>query len=95
MTEYEIARMSEEEARAYLETLVWPNGPVCPHCDNKDNIYELNGKGHRNGLYMCGACRKQFTVTVGTIMEDSHIPLGQASAPSDSHHCGASCWEED
>ncbi len=77
MTEYEVARMSEKEARAHLESLVWPDGPVCSHCDNKDNIYELNGKGHRPGLYMCSACRKQFTVTVGTIMEASHIPLSK------------------
>src|SRR5690242_925502 len=71
---------TDEAARAYLEAVRWPNGPVCPHCRNADaaKIYKLAenvDKKIRPGLYECAACRKQFTVTVGTIFEDSHIPL--------------------
>ncbi|MEE8169759.1 MAG: IS1595 family transposase, partial [Phycisphaerae bacterium] len=68
------ADMTEEQARQYLERLRWPDGPVCPHCSNK-NIARLNGQAHRPGLYKCRGCRKQFSVTVGTIFERSHIPL--------------------
>lgn len=71
----EIGRMSEDEARDYLESIRWPDGPVCPHCDHDERIYDLQGDAHRPGLYKCGACRKQFTVTVGTVMHRSKIPL--------------------
>ena len=72
---------TEEEARAYLEGLRWPKGPVCPHCDSTE-AYKLTPKPTskrpaRAGLYKCKACRKQFTVTVGTIFEGSHIPLSK------------------
>ncbi|MFI5168048.1 MAG: IS1595 family transposase [Thermoanaerobaculales bacterium] len=66
-----------DAARQYLEALRWPNGPVCPHCDGGKPCYAIKGNGTRSGLYKCGACRKQFTVTVGTIFEDSHIPLNK------------------
>ena len=61
-----------EKAREYLETQRWPDGPVCPHCGNcdHDNITALKGKAHRLGLYQCNECREQFTVTVGSVMED-------------------------
>lgn len=65
----------EAEAFAYLEGLLWPNGPVCPHCRATDCIYPLQGKTHRMGLKKCGHCREQFTVKVGTVMESSHVPL--------------------
>jgi transposase-like protein len=65
----------ETEAFAYLEGLLWPNGPVCPHCGATDRIYPLQGKTHRMGLKKCGHCRKQFTVKVGTVCESSHVPL--------------------
>ena len=80
MTEYEVAKMTENEARTYLEGIRWPEGPVCPHCGatTKDaKIYKLEGKAHRPGLLKCSKCRRQFTVTVGTIMEDSHISLSK------------------
>jgi transposase-like protein len=70
------ARLSEYEARAYLESLRWPNGPICPHC-NANNVARLAGKAHRAGLLKCRDCRKQFSVTVGTIFERSHIPLNK------------------
>jgi len=67
----------EAAAFAYLESVLWPNGPVCPHCGNADakRIYELKGKTTRLGLKKCGECRKPFTVKVGTVFESAHIPL--------------------
>ena len=67
----------EEKAREYLEKLRWGNEPVCPHCGTCEGNYKLEGKSTRVGLYKCKGCRKQFTVTVGTLFEDSHIPLHQ------------------
>jgi transposase-like protein len=71
---------TEDKARSYLESVRWPLGPVCPHCKNKKEsaIWKIEAnpqKKIRAGLYHCNACGKQFTVTVGTIFEDSHIPL--------------------
>jgi transposase-like protein len=68
-----------ETARVYLEKMRWPDGVVCPHC-SESGAYTLTAKATsakpgRKGLYKCKACRKQFTVTVGTIFEDSHISL--------------------
>lgn len=70
---------TDESARAYLESLRWPNGAACPRCGGADP-YRLKARPDskrpgRPGLYKCKACRRQFTVTVGTIFEDSHIPL--------------------
>lgn len=65
----------ETKARKYLESVRWPFGVTCPHCGNLDKVYSLNGSAHRPGLYKCAACRKQFSVTVGTIFERSHVPL--------------------
>ncbi|MCB2074206.1 MAG: IS1595 family transposase [Novosphingobium sp.] len=66
-------------ARKHLEALHWPNGPVCPHCGNvdQDRITKLKGKSTRPGVYKCNECTKPFTVTVGTIFEDSKIPLNK------------------
>jgi transposase-like protein len=66
---------NEEAAREHLHSIRWPNGPVCPHCGGTDRNSKLNGEAHRNGLYFCGDCRTQFTVTVGTVFERSKIPL--------------------
>jgi transposase-like protein len=65
-----------DKAREYLEELHWPDGAECPHCESM-NVTKVGGKTARPGLYMCNACRKQFTVTVGTIFEDSKIPLNK------------------
>ncbi|OFV97298.1 MAG: hypothetical protein A3H28_02910 [Acidobacteria bacterium RIFCSPLOWO2_02_FULL_61_28] len=70
----------EDKARAFLEKQRWPEGPECPHCGLVGEAYRLtptpNGKTHvRKGVWKCASCRKEFTVTVGTIFEDSHIPL--------------------
>ena len=66
-----------DEAAAYekLESIVWPNGPTCPHCGAVDRIYPLTGKTTRIGLKKCGHCRQQFTAKVGTVFESSHVPL--------------------
>jgi transposase-like protein len=67
-----------EAARAHLEGLLWPSGtPVCPHCGVVGENTLVKGKSHRPGMYMCNACRKPFSVTVGSIMEKSHIPLNK------------------
>ncbi len=65
----------EAAAFAFLESVLWPEGPVCPHCGGFDKVYSLEGKTTRIGLKKCGACRKQFTVKVGTVFESAHIPL--------------------
>ena len=75
MTLIQILRMTEQEAREFLEDLRWPNGSVCPHCGNTGDNYRLTGKSHRAGLYKCKVCRKQYTVTTNTIMHRSHLPL--------------------
>lgn len=62
-------------AREYLESVRWPDGPICPHCGAVDQHYALKGKAQRDGLYKCKSCREQFTVTVGTVFERSKIPL--------------------
>ena len=66
-----------DQARAYLEAQRWPNGAVCPHCGGTDKNTKLEGKAHRPGLYQCGDCREQFTVTVGTVFERSKVPLNK------------------
>jgi len=67
----------EDAARAHLEAIRWPDGPYCPHCGNSDpaRIRKLAGKSTRPGLHQCNECREHFTVTVGTVMERSKIPL--------------------
>lgn len=74
----------EDAARGLLESILWADGPVCPHCKNHKEkaIYRLQPKPTstrpaRKGVCKCGACRKQFTVTVGTIFEDSHLPISK------------------
>lgn len=70
----------EDAGRERLEKLLWKDGPVCPHCGVINEATKLTPKGGtktqgRKGLYQCNGCRSQFTVTVNTIFEDSHIPL--------------------
>jgi transposase-like protein len=65
----------EDAARKHLEKLLWPNGPVCPHCGSLDAATKLKGKSTRPGVYWCNACQKPYSVTVGTVYERSHIPL--------------------
>lgn len=65
------------KAREHLEALHWPNGAICPHCSETERVTRLTAATARAGLHKCNACRKQFTVTVGTIFEDSKIPLNK------------------
>jgi transposase-like protein len=74
---------SPDDARAYLESIRWPDGPECPSCGSKD-AYRFEAKTRRNGtvqpprkLLKCKDCKRQYTVTVGTVFEDSHIPLNK------------------
>jgi transposase-like protein len=63
-------------AADYLESIRWPNGPVCPHCGNGEREHYLL-KSKTRKLWKCAACRKQFTVTIGTIFEGSHVSLNK------------------
>jgi len=69
-----------DEAAAYakLESIIWPEGPVCPHCGSMGRVYSMTAnadKRIRVGLKKCGDCRKQFTVKVGTVFEASNVKL--------------------
>lgn len=72
----EVTEMNEDEARDYMESILWPQGPVCPHCGSTKS-WEVRSTSARSGVYTCAECEKQFTVTVGTVMHGSHIPLRQ------------------
>ena len=65
----------EGEAFAYLGSILWPDGQICPHCGSFNRAGQLNGKSTRLGLWKCYECRKQFTVKVGTVFEHGRIPL--------------------
>ena len=67
----------EEAAYAFVEGHIWPDGRICPHCGviAKSGSGPLKGKSTRLGVYKCYACRKPYTVKVGTIFEASHIKL--------------------
>lgn len=65
----------DDAARAHLEAMRWPNGAECPHCGGADRQSKLEGDSHRPGLYFCGHCRQQYTVTVGTVFERSKVAL--------------------
>jgi len=66
---------NEPAARKYLEAICWPTGAYCPHCGDVENVYAMGGKAAERGLWNCRSCRRNFTVTVGTVFERSHIPL--------------------
>jgi transposase-like protein len=65
----------ENAAREHLESLNWPDGPVCPHCGTVNEATKLAGKSTRPGVYKCRPCKKPFSVTVGTVFERSKIKL--------------------
>ena len=65
----------EEAAYAYVEARIWANGRACPHCGVVDKSGKLGGKSTRVGVYKCYACRKPFTVKIGTIFEASHVAM--------------------
>jgi transposase-like protein len=75
----QLRNMTEDDAREMLEMIRWNGTPVCPHCKSTE-AYKLTPKGDtktsvRKGVYACKACRKQFTVTIGTIFEGSRIKI--------------------
>lgn len=67
---------NDDAARAHLESVRWPDGPRCAHCKSAD-VTRMQGKSHRKGLFHCNDCELPFTVTVGTVMERSKIPLAK------------------
>ena len=67
----------ETAAREAIEAILWPHGPCCPRCGSLDKIGKVTGKTARAGLYYCGSCKRQFTVTVGTIFERSKVALSK------------------
>src|SRR5688572_9944124 len=67
----------EKAAFEYLESRLWPTGPICPHCGGVDRISKMQGKSTRIGVYKCYQCRKPFRATVKTVFEASHVPLRQ------------------
>ena len=69
----------ETKAREHFEATRWPNGPYCPHCGESERVYRVRGKtgSTRPGLLFCNGCNQPFTVTVGTVMERSHVPLNK------------------
>src|SRR5947208_10969907 len=75
LTLNKVSGLTEDEARETIERILWPNGPVCAHCGAVENVTRLQGQAHRPGVFQCNNCHEQFTVTVGTIFEDSHLPL--------------------
>jgi transposase-like protein len=87
MTDFDITDPifhDEDAARAHLESVRWPNGPYCPHCGEVQNLVKLGekrpregSKPQRRGLYHCNSCKGHFSVTVGSVMERSHISLAK------------------
>jgi transposase-like protein len=77
---HDVMRWTDEECRTFLEAQRWPNGPICPKCGETDPYTITRKSATKNAvrtLYKCRACRKQYTATVGTIFEDSHIALSK------------------
>ena len=74
LTLTDVSKLTEDEARETFERIRWPHGPVCPHCGSLEAT-KLEGQSHRVGLYRCKGCTEQFTATVNTILEDSHLPI--------------------
>src|SRR3990170_6299081 len=70
----QVSKLTEKQAREVFELIRWPNGPFCPHCGSVEAL-KLKGRTVRPGLYKCQGCKEQFTATVNTIMEDSHLPI--------------------
>ena len=77
----------EETAWTFFESIRWPNGPICPHCGSVNHAYYLapkagtrttsTGKVSYRRLWKCGECRETFSVLVGSVFEDSKIPLSK------------------
>lgn len=66
---------NEEAAYEFVETRLWPHGPTCPKCGERERVSKMQGKSTRIGAHKCYVCRKPFTVKVGTIFESSHVKM--------------------
>jgi transposase-like protein len=77
---------SEADAYAYMESLRWPDGPICPHCGSVEKHYFLKprsgtarktrtGSETQRRLWKCKTCRKQFSVITGTVIHGTKVPL--------------------
>jgi transposase-like protein len=85
-----LARFADElSAHAYIEKLLWPNGCICPRCGTSGRIGRLNGSSTRIGTFKCYACRKSFSVTMGTLFESSHVPVHKWLQAMYLTDCGA------
>jgi transposase-like protein len=73
ITEFMRRFHDDKSCRKHLESVRWPDGPVCPGCGAVNNAVPVTAV--RRGLYRCRDCGRQFTVTVGTVMEGTHLPL--------------------
>ena len=72
----EISKFRDEEsAYEFVEKQIWPDGPVCPHCGESSRLGRLTGTSTRIHTYKCYVCRKPFTVKLGTIFQDSKVPM--------------------
>ena len=73
MAAIDASRLTENEAREILERIRWPKSPVCPHCGGKNVTRLADSEKYRDGLIQCNNmdCRKQFTVMIKTVMQDS------------------------
>jgi transposase-like protein len=77
MAAIDVGRLTEDQARAILESIRWPDGPTCPHCGAKTVTRLSDSAKYRDGLFQCNGCRGQFSVILGTVMQGSHITLRQ------------------
>jgi transposase-like protein len=66
---------NEQAAYDFIESKIWPNGPVCPHSESRERMNKMNGKSTRIGTYKCYACPKPFTMKIGPIF--IKLPISQ------------------
>lgn len=66
---------NEQAAYDFVESRLWPHGPTCPKCQERERVGKMGGESTRIGVYKCYVCRKPFTVKIGTIFESSHVAL--------------------
>jgi transposase-like protein/ribosomal protein L37AE/L43A len=69
LTEFEARFATDEACRAYLGQFRWPDGFVCPRCKGRE------GWAMSRGLWLCRRCRRQVSVTAGTVFQSTHLPL--------------------
>ncbi len=67
--------IDELSAHRFVEGILWPDGPTCPHCGAQGRVGRLDGNSTRLGAYKCYACRRIFSITYGTVLSGAHVPL--------------------